>query len=74
MPWREIFRELARQHGWTYNDIGEMTLAQIFVEYLKATSPGAEVTLEMSQVERLRSKIKLQREWWFNMAQRYLEI
>lgn len=65
MPWRRIFRELSKAYGWTPEQIGEMTLAQIFVYWRDASDPGGEVTFDLPwQAAMYGQNIARQREWW----------
>jgi hypothetical protein len=74
IPWRTIFRELSQRYGWNPNEIGEMTLAQIFVYYLQATSPGETVSVEPGRLRVLQSRLTREREWWMADANRRLGL
>lgn len=65
-----MFQELSKKYHWTPNEISEMTLAQIFVYYLGATSPKQNVDVEPGKVGAFREKIVYQREWWMGWVSR----
>jgi len=65
---------LSKQYGWTPQQIGDMTLAQIFIYYWSAPPPRQDLEIDPSKVESLRAKIKYQRQWWLSAAQRVLGL
>jgi hypothetical protein len=51
-----------------------MTLAQVFVYYLQATSPGEAVSVEPGRLRTLQSRLKRERAWWMAEANRRLGL
>jgi hypothetical protein len=74
LPWRAVFQELSRRYGWTPQQIGEMTLGQIFVYWQRAASPGESVECEPSAARQVAEKIKGQKAWWLARARRLIGL
>ena len=66
IPWRRIFRDLSEAYGWTPDQIGELTLAQVHVYYLRLHDSGDSIKMEPGEASRLRERAKKQRAAYFD--------
>jgi len=64
IPWRRVFITLAKEYGWSADEVGRLTLAQLWVYWCRPADQGQTVRLELGEgLALVEGRKRQQRQW-----------
>jgi len=66
IPWRQIFVTLAKEYGWTADEIGRLTFAQVWVYWRQPADEGQTVRLGLGEAMALVAGRRQQERAWID--------